>query len=157
MELFFHLHQYLSHCWKCSSEIIQKIYLLQIYVGMDILLLVLSFDSIGSVLSSLLLLVIQFVEMTLSQNKFHIIAILPCNFRLTSLRNNIKSATKTNFQSHSVFEQSTWGQFWREKCYHSSNLEKIANCCVVGQVSIFSFYFWRKFEELMIFKSMRIR
>ena len=77
MELFFHLHQYLSNCWKCSSEIIQKIYLLQIYVGMDILLLVLSFDSIGSVLNSLLLLVIQFVEMTLSQNKFHIIAILP--------------------------------------------------------------------------------
>jgi len=73
----FQLHQYLANCWNCSSEIIQKIYLLQIYVGMDILLLVSSFDSMGSVLSSLLLLVIQFVEMTLSQNKFHI-----CHFAL---------------------------------------------------------------------------
>ena len=67
----FHLHQYLANCWNCSSEITQKIHLLQICVGMDILLLALSFDSMGSVLSGLLLLVIQFVEMTLPQNKFH--------------------------------------------------------------------------------------
>ena len=36
----------------------------------------------------------------------HISNDLPCNFRVNSLRNIMKSAAKANFQSHSLFNNS---------------------------------------------------
>ena len=49
----------------------------------------------------------------------------PSNFRLNSLRNVIKSAAKTNFQSHSVFNTVVEGVFLVQNNFSlSPELEK---------------------------------
>lgn len=78
--------------------------------------------------------------------------VLPCNFRLSLLR-NIKCSAKTNVQSHSVFNSSGWRQFFSLKIISILSL-RLKNCnktlllplnCCVAQVRIFIFFFWQKF------------
>lgn len=73
---------------------------------------------------------------------------LSANFRLSSLRENIKLAA-TKFQKS--FHIQVWRQIssFREK--NSVCVQKI----MVGQAIIFSFYFWKNIMELIMFQFMR--
>lgn len=84
-----------------------KMHPLQICVGVEILLLILTFESTGSVWHYLRLK----HELSKWLYHLHIIDVSPCSFRLNSFRSIMKCASKASFQSHLVFHY-VWGWFF---------------------------------------------